>query len=49
MIYTVVWLPDAERELAELYLQLPAQAVKAFSSASNQIDAELRTQSEDFG
>ncbi len=33
MIFTVAWLPDAESELAELYLQLPAdtETIKAFS------------------
>lgn len=51
MKYTVVWLPAAERELTELYLQLPAQMnlSKTFSSAANEIDLELKNQPLDPG
>lgn len=50
MKYTVVWLPDAESELAKLFLQITAEPgqAQAFSNAANYIDAELRNQPQDI-
>lgn len=39
MKFTVVWLPDAERELARLYLSAARQS--EVSAAANAIDREL--------
>jgi len=40
MIYTVIWKPEAERKLAELWLS--AKNRQVITSAVNQIDTELR-------
>ncbi len=44
MRYTVVWLPDAETRLADLYNR--ATDKQAFTDASNRIDAHLCDQQE---
>jgi hypothetical protein len=40
MICTVVWDPDAENELADLWVHSPVQ--RAITDAANRIDALLR-------
>lgn len=47
MKYQVRWLPDAERELGELWLAAPDQS--AFSSAANELDRLLAQRPNDLG
>jgi hypothetical protein len=40
MIYTVIWQPDTENDLADEWLNAPDRAV--VTQAANQIDAQLK-------
>ncbi len=47
MIFTVVWDPDAENELAASWLQAPDK--QAVSDSANRIDARLRVDPDQEG
>ena len=47
MRYTVIWLPDALKELARIWMQAPDQ--QAVADAANRIDSLLRTAPDRWG
>jgi hypothetical protein len=47
MKYTVVWLPSAERDLTDLWLNAPDLPV--VSDAADELDAQLARSPEDLG
>ena len=47
MTYTVLWVPGAERELAELWMDAPRRG--EVSDAANAIDVRLRTAPDEEG
>jgi hypothetical protein len=45
--YTVVWLPDVESHLAQLWMTAPDRS--AVTKAGDEIDAQLRSKPHDVG
>ena len=47
MRFTVLWTPDAEKDLADIWIEAPDR--RAISTAANAIDASLAERPESFG